>query len=62
MVMTGFLLMWPTILTLAMFPVMLVVYIRLARLEEGLVTAEFGEGYNNYAHEVPAFLPRLRKK
>lgn len=58
-VMTGFLLMWPTILTLAMYPVLLVVYYRLALLEERQVRAEFGMDYDDYAKDVPAFIPHL---
>ena len=34
LVMFGFLLQWPTILTLAMFPILVVMYVRLARTEE----------------------------
>ena len=62
LIMTGFLLMWPTLLTLVMFPVLVVVYIRLARMEERMVIAEFGETYTGYAKGVPAFMPRLRKQ
>ncbi|MBI5558054.1 MAG: isoprenylcysteine carboxylmethyltransferase family protein [Deltaproteobacteria bacterium] len=62
LVMLGFLLMWPTLLTLAMFPVLVVVYIRLASQEEKLVRREFGSAYDKYAETVPAFLPRLKKK
>lgn len=58
-IMTGFLLMWPTILTLAMFPVLVIVYIRLAKQEERLVRQEFGSAYEQYAHKVPAYLPRF---
>lgn len=61
LVMLGFLLMWPTLLTLAMFPVLVVVYIRLARQEEKLVRQDFGHAYDNYAREVPAFLPSWKK-
>jgi protein-S-isoprenylcysteine O-methyltransferase Ste14 len=57
LVMFGFLLMWPTLLTLAMFPVLVVFYIRLARQEEHLVRQEFGNAYEEYANKVPAFLP-----
>lgn len=60
--MSGFLLMWPTLLTLVMFPVLVVVYIRLARQEEKLVRKEFGHAYDEYAMKVPAFLPRWMKK
>jgi len=59
-VMTGFLLMWPTLLTLLMFPVLIVVYIRLARREEAMVREEFGDEYDRYAAAVPAFIPRVR--
>lgn len=61
LVMLGFLLMWPTLLTLAMFPILVVVYIRLARQEEKLVRREFGSAYDTYAMEVPAFLPSWKK-
>jgi protein-S-isoprenylcysteine O-methyltransferase Ste14 len=61
LVMLGFLLMWPTLLTLAMFPVLLIVYIRLARQEEKLVRREFGSAYDTYAMEVPSFLPSWKK-
>ena len=59
LVMVGFLFQWPTILTLAMFPVLVWMYVRLARSEEREVTAEFGETYRRYADRVPAFVPRL---
>lgn len=61
LVMIGFLLMWPTLLTLAMFPILVIVYLRLARQEEKLVRREFGRAYDRYAHEVPAFLPSWKK-
>ncbi|GAB4336705.1 MAG: isoprenylcysteine carboxylmethyltransferase family protein [Desulfobulbaceae bacterium] len=61
LVMTGFLIMWPTILTLVMFPVLLVVYVRLARLEERQVRKEFGDRYDEYAARVPGFIPKRRR-
>ena len=60
--MLGFLLMWPTLLTLLMFPILLVVYIKLARQEEKLVRQEFGSAYDEYAKDVPAFLPSWKKE
>src|SRR6266705_2026630 len=48
LVMFGFLLQWPTILTLAMFPVLTVMYVRLARTEEQDSIAEFGDTYREY--------------
>jgi protein-S-isoprenylcysteine O-methyltransferase Ste14 len=59
LIMFGFLLQWPTLLTLVMFPVLVWMYVRLARSEEGEAEAEFGETYRAYARRVPAFLPRL---
>lgn len=59
LVMLGFLVQWPTLLTLAMFPVLVVMYIKLARGEEREGIAEFGETYRNYMAEVPGFFPRL---
>lgn len=61
LVMLGFLIMWPTLLTLAMFPVLVVVYFRLARQEEKLVRQEFGKAYDKYAIVVPAFLPEWKR-
>ncbi len=59
LVMGGFLLMWPTLLTLIMFPILLVVYIRLAKQEEQLVRKEFEVEYDEYARHVPRFLPKF---
>ncbi len=59
LIMFGFLLQWPTLLTLAMFPVLVVMYARLARREEREVAAQFGAEYADYAARTPAFFPRL---
>ena len=59
LIMLGFLLQWPTLLTLAMFPFLVWMYVRLARMEEREVAAEFGEEYRRYAAETPAFFPHL---
>ena len=61
LVMLGFLVQWPTVLTLAMFPILVWMYVRLARREEREVRAEFGEAYARYASITPAFFPRLRR-
>jgi len=57
LIMLGFLLQWPTLLTLLMFPILVIMYVRLARREEGEVLAEFGETYARYAADTPAFFP-----
>lgn len=58
-VMFGFLLQWPTLLTLAMFPVLVVMYIRLARKEERESIAQYGDAYRRYMEQVPGFIPRI---
>jgi protein-S-isoprenylcysteine O-methyltransferase Ste14 len=61
LIMTGFLLQWPTIPTLVMFPVLVVVYTRLARSEEREVAGRLGAAWADYAGRTPAFVPaRLR--
>ena len=59
-IMFGFLLQWPTLVTLVMFPILVVTYARLARREEREVRAQFGEAWDAYANRTPAFVPRLR--
>ena len=59
LIMFGFLLQWPTLLTLVMFPALVWMYVRLARGEEREAEAEFGEMYRAYARRVAAFLPRM---
>ncbi|TCU08621.1 methyltransferase family protein [Rhizobium sullae] len=58
-IMIGFLLQWPTVVTLVMFPVLVWVYIRLADREEGASRAEFGAKWDAYARTVPRFIPSL---
>jgi protein-S-isoprenylcysteine O-methyltransferase Ste14 len=59
LIMFGFLLQWPTILTLAMFPVLVVMYGYLARREEEDMLGQFGPEYREYAARTPRFFPRL---
>jgi methanethiol S-methyltransferase len=59
LIMLGFLVQWPTVLTLAMFPILVVMYVHLARHEEHTVRTAFGDAYDVYKSAVPAFLPRL---
>jgi protein-S-isoprenylcysteine O-methyltransferase Ste14 len=59
LVMIGFLLQWPTIPTLIMFPVLVYVYARLARSEEQAVAKQFGREWDEYAARTPAFVPKI---
>lgn len=59
LIMFGFLLQWPTLLTLIMFPTLIIMYTRLAHREEREVLAEFGEEYARYVAKTPSFFPRF---
>jgi len=59
LIMIGFLFQWPTLITLIMFPILVTMYIRLARREERDALTQFGAAYANYAASTPAFFPRL---
>ena len=61
LILLGFLLQWPTLLTLVMFPVLLVMYGRLALTEEAEMRAQFGEAFERYAQHTPRFIPRMSK-
>lgn len=60
LIMFGFLLQWPTLVTLVMFPVLSFMYIRLARREEREALTTFGKAYRSYMARVPAFIPSWR--
>ena len=61
LILLGFLLQWPTLLTLAMFPILLVMYARLAMTEEAEMRKRFGAEFEAYAARTPRFLPSRRK-
>ena len=54
----GQLIHWPTIPTLALFPLIVWVYVRLARKEEASMIEQFGDEYRAYRQRVPMFFPR----
>ena len=59
LILLGFLWQWPTLPTLIMFPILVAMYVRLARREEREALATFGDAYTRYAAVTPAFVPRL---
>jgi protein-S-isoprenylcysteine O-methyltransferase Ste14 len=59
LIMIGFLLQWPTLATLIMFPILLVIYRRLAIREEREIETRFGEPWRLYAAQTPRFIPRF---
>jgi protein-S-isoprenylcysteine O-methyltransferase Ste14 len=59
-IMIGFLVQWPTLPTLLMFPIMVWIYIRLARREEKEALKMFGDQYARYMQNTPGFIPRVK--
>ena len=62
LIMFGFLLQWPTLVTAVMFPILVFMYWRLAKREEAEARATFGSIYEDYAQNVPAFIPKISRK
>jgi protein-S-isoprenylcysteine O-methyltransferase Ste14 len=62
LILLGFLLQWPTLLTLVMFPILLVMYARLAITEEAEMRERFGAEFEAYAAHTQRFLPSFRKE
>ena len=60
LILLGFLLQWPTLLTLAMFPILVAMYARLAVTEEAEMRQRFGAAFEAYAARTPRFVPALR--
>jgi protein-S-isoprenylcysteine O-methyltransferase Ste14 len=52
---------WTTIFTLLLWPILVIVYYRLAKTEEKESEDRFGEEYREYKRAVPMFIPRIRK-
>lgn len=52
---------WPTVFSVAIFPVIVLAYYPLARSEEKKVLAQFGDEYRAYQRRVPMFIPRLNQ-
>jgi len=59
LIMFGFLLQWPTLPTLVMFPILVYTYARLSLKEEADVEKQFGEVHREYARRTPRFFPSL---
>jgi protein-S-isoprenylcysteine O-methyltransferase Ste14 len=57
----GFLIQWPGLLSLIMWPILMFAYYRLAKREEGRLLEEFGAQFLIYKSRVPAFVPSFRR-
>lgn len=60
LVATGWIVMWPTLFTLLMYPILVTMYARLAGEEEVRLEAEHGETYQDYLRRVPTYMPVIR--
>jgi protein-S-isoprenylcysteine O-methyltransferase Ste14 len=58
----GFLIQWPSLTTVIMWPILIFAYYRLAMREEGDIEKQFGKEFLEYKKRVPAFIPRFRKE
>ena len=57
----GFLVQWPTLITLAMAPILIIRYIWLAKSEEREMLNRFGSTYALYKKETPGYVPSMKK-
>lgn len=62
LILIGFLLQWPTLLTLVMFPLLVIMYGRLAITEEAEMRKRFGNEFEDYANRTPRFFPHLQAR
>jgi protein-S-isoprenylcysteine O-methyltransferase Ste14 len=58
----GFLIQWPSLTTLIMWPILIFAYYKLAMREERDVEKQFGQEFLEYKRKVPAFIPRFGKE
>ena len=54
--------LWVTISTLLLWPILVMVYYRLAKQEDKEMEQKFGEEHQKYKQTVPMFIPHLRPK
>ncbi len=57
LILTGWILHWTTVLMLMLYPVLLITYVRLSKLEDKELRQQYGEDYERYIRRVPAFWP-----
>lgn len=55
----GFMIQWPTLPTLILWPFVIGMYVRLAKREEQDVLEQHPEAYREYMRTTPRFIPRL---
>lgn len=55
----AFMIQWPTLTTLILWPFVIAMYYRLARKEERIAIDQFGDRYRDYMRRTPMFIPKL---
>lgn len=60
LIIVGFLLQWPTLITLIMAPILIWRYFRLGKAEEKTIFKKFGSRYTRYKNETPSYIPPLK--
>ena len=58
----GMLFEWATLPLLIMYPILVILYLRLAKKEEADMLAEFGDAYHQYMKVTNRFLPNFWKR
>ncbi|HWO40569.1 MAG TPA: isoprenylcysteine carboxylmethyltransferase family protein [Candidatus Eisenbacteria bacterium] len=58
----GFLIMWPTLLTIVLAPFLIIRYLLLAKEEDRYLEEKFGDVFRRYKSHVPAFLPLFSRR
>ena len=52
---------WPTLFSVALFPIIIFVYYRLAKREEQQQIVKLGNAYKEYQNHIPMFIPRFEQ-
>ncbi len=55
----GWILHWPSVITLAIWPVLVAAYVWLSRLEERMAIEDFGEAYRDYMSRTKRYIPGI---
>jgi len=58
----AFMIQWPTLTTLVLWPFVITMYVRLAKREEQDVLAKYPEEYREYMKRTPMFFPKLGRR
>jgi protein-S-isoprenylcysteine O-methyltransferase Ste14 len=54
--------LWITISTVLLWPILVLLYYRLAKEEDKMMEETFGEEYQKYENTVPMLIPRVKIK